>query len=243
MEINSKNNERVKQWVRYQERKHRQKDRMFLVEGMHLIEEAHQQGLIECIIVKKGYSHPFTQYPMYEVSDEIMKKISSSVSGSDIIAQLHYLKEPSQLKERIILLDNIQDPGNVGTMIRTAYSFGFDCVVLSSQGVDLYNEKLIRSSQGAIFHIDVMQRDLSEVIQILKTQDIPVYATDLKASKPLSQIESKGKCAIVFGNEGSGVSGSILKQCDQNIIIEMPQFESLNVAVAAGICMYHFKKG
>ncbi|MEF9921203.1 MAG: RNA methyltransferase [Erysipelotrichaceae bacterium] len=242
MEITSKNNDKVKQWVRYQEKKYRELDQMFLVEGTHLIEEAKKAGLIECIIVKKGFDHPYHEYPIYEVNDEIMKKISSSVSGSDIIAQVHFPINIKKLGHRIILLDDVQDPGNVGTMIRSALSFGFDQVILSLASADVYNEKVVRSTQGAIFHLSVLRQDLTKIIPLIKEEKILVYATDLKASKGLSTIEKSNKVALVFGNEGNGIHPELLNICDQNIIIEMNQFESLNVAVAAGICMYHFRK-
>ena len=134
-----------------------------------------------------------------------------------------------------------QDPGNVGTIIRTAYSFGFDAVVLSSNSVDLYGDKLIRSTQGALFHIPVFQNDLITVIAQLKKQNIPVYGTALRGGKGLSAFMPVKAVALVFGNEGNGVSEAVLNACDQNIFIEMESFESLNVAVAAGICMYHMR--
>ncbi|MEG0695303.1 MAG: RNA methyltransferase [Erysipelotrichaceae bacterium] len=242
MEITSKNNDKVKQWVRYQEKKYRELDQMFLVEGLHLIEEAHKAGLIECLIMKKGFASPYKEYSIYEVNDEIMKKISCSVSGSDIIAQVHFPQNNKQLGNRIILLDDVQDPGNVGTMIRSALSFGFDQVILSLGCADVYNEKVVRSTQGAIFHLSILRQDLTRIIPLIKAEKTPVYATDLKASKGLSTIEKSNKVALVFGNEGNGIHRELLNLCDQNIIIEMNQFESLNVAVAAGICMYHFRK-
>lgn len=243
MEITSKQNARVKQWQRYAQRKYRDQDHMFLVEGMHLVEEAHQAGIISCIITKQGFEHPYMMYEHYEVSEDIMHKISASVSGSDIIAQVHYPKPPQSLGKRVVLLDDVQDPGNAGTIIRSALSFGFDAVIFSQHSVDLYNEKLIRSTQGALFHIPVIKADLKDMIAKLKAEGFMIYATDLKASKALSGVQPHERSALIFGNEGNGVSKEVLSMSDQNIIIEMHTFESLNVAVAAGICMYHFYNG
>ena len=240
MEITSKTNSKVKQWVRYQQKKYRDEDQCFLIEGEHLIEEALKTGLVEYIMVRDGYQHGLNNLCTYICSDEVMDKISMSVSKANIMACVQYIKQPEVIGKKLILLDHVQDPGNVGTIIRTAHSFGFDGVILSDESVDIYNEKLIRSTQGALFHIPVWKQALLEVIQTCKNHLIPVYATSLHKAEPLQKIIVKDECALIFGNEGNGVSEEILKMSDQNIIIEMSAFESLNVAVAAGICMYHF---
>lgn len=242
MEITSKTNQKVKQWMRYHQKKYRDADQRFLIEGEHLIEEAAEHAFIECIMVRKGYPHTFHSYPCYECSDEVMDKLSMSVSKADIMACVTYIQKPDQWGKRLILLDQVQDPGNVGTIIRTACSFGFDGVILSDHAVDLYNEKLIRSTQGALFHIPVWRQSLSEAVKTCQRLQIPVYATSLHQADKLSDIKKVSSCVLIFGNEGSGVSQELLDLSDQTIIIEMAAFESLNVAVAAGICMYHFRK-
>ena len=243
MEINSLSNAKVKQWAKYKEKKYREQDKQFLIEGEHLIEEAHQAGLISCILCLQGRISIYNQYETYEVTPEILKKLSDSVSGAWIMALCHYPQHTlDALGKRVILLDDVQDPGNAGTIIRTALSFGFDSVVLSNNSVDIYNEKVIRSTQGAIFHIPVLRNDLSNVIDDLRKQHIAVYATALHNALPLSQVESIQNVALIFGNEGRGVHEDILAITDKNLYIEMETFESLNVAVAAGICMYYFKK-
>lgn len=242
MEITSKTNQKVKQWVRYHQKKYRDEDQMFLIEGEHLIEEAAEDADIVCIMVRKGVKHAFSSYPCYVCSDEVMDKLSMSVSKADIMACVHYLQAPAEWGKRLILLDQVQDPGNVGTIIRTACSFGFDGVILSDHAVDLYNEKLIRSTQGALFHIPVWRQSLMDAVKACHNQQIPVYATSLHKAVKLRDMKRVSSCALIFGNEGSGVSQELLAVSDQNIIIEMHAFESLNVAVAAGICMYHFRK-
>lgn len=242
MEITSKTNQKVKQWVRYHQKKYRDEDQKFLIEGEHLIEEAIKHAAIECIMVRKGVKHAFSSYPCYVCSDDVMDKLSMSVSKADIMACVSYLKAPMKWGNRLVLLDQVQDPGNVGTIIRTACSFGFDGVILSDQAVDLYNEKLIRSTQGALFHIPVWRQSLLEALEICHNHQIPVYATSLHKAVTLSDMKRVSSCALIFGNEGSGVSPELLAKSDKNIIIEMTAFESLNVAVAAGICMYHFRK-
>lgn len=243
MEINSLTNSRVKQWVKYKEKKYREQDQCFLVEGEHLVQEAHHAGLIEQIIIEQGKTFAESTYETFEVSKEILKKLSDCVSGTWIMAVCHYPQyTEDMLGDHIILLDNVQDPGNVGTMIRTALSFGFDSVVLSDHAVDIYNEKVMRSTQGALFHLPVMRMDIMALIPHLKKRGIPVYATALRGAKAMATFEKPEKIALVFGNEGNGVRDEILSLADEKLYIEMHTFESLNVAVAAGICMYYFKK-
>lgn len=238
MEITSLTNAKVKQWVKYKEKKHREQDQVFMIEGEHLLQEAYQAGLIDCILVEKGKEPLYQEFPVYVVTKEILKKLSNSVSGTWIMAVCHYPKQQEIKGKKVILLDGLQDPGNVGTIIRTAVSFSYDTVVLSNQSVDLYNDKLIRSTQGAIFHLNVVRCELPKTIVELKNKGYTIYGTSLHDAKPLAQIKPSESYALIMGNEGQGVSQEVLDLADQNIYIEMDTFESLNVAVAAGICMY-----
>lgn len=241
MEITSLTNAKVKQWSKYKEKKYREQDHMFLIEGEHLIQEAKQAGIIEGIIVEQGKSHVFTAYPTYEVTKDILKKLSDCVSGTWIMAVCHYPVYET-IGRKVIVLDDVQDPGNVGTIIRTALSFGYESVVLSKYGVDLYNDKLIRSTQGALFHLPIMRGDIVEILHQLKQQGMLIYATALQNATSLQQINTRNTdIALVFGNEGVGVSSQVLELSDYRVCIEMQTFESLNVAIAAAICMYEFQ--
>ncbi len=243
MEINSTSNARVKQWLKYHEKKHREKDRRFLIEGEHLIQEAIYSGLLDTLILSKDcpYSFDFAGERII-VSDEILHKCKFGVSLPSCMGVCHYKTDELSLGKKVILLDDIQDPGNGGTIIRTAHSFGFDAVIFSKKSVDLYNDKMIRSSQGAFFHQRVFQMDLVEIIEMCRQQGFEVYATALKDSEGLSKVEPSEKVALIFGNEGAGVSEQILNMSDRRLFIEMSCFESLNVAIAAGICCYYFRK-
>lgn len=243
MQITSLTNNKVKQWYKYQQKKYRNQDQKFLIEGYHLIEEAHKANLIEAIIIKEGINNPYPNiYEEFIVTKPIMDKLSMHKSSENIMAICHMNKQELDLNHnKIIILDDLQDPGNIGTIIRTAYSFGFITIIMSSNGTDLYNDKLIRSTQGAMFHLNIIQTDLIPIINILKNNGFTIYGTSLKNANPLSSIKPKYPLALVFGNEGNGISSTILEACDQNIIIEMNNFESINVAVAAGICLYQFK--
>ncbi|RGC12282.1 RNA methyltransferase [Absiella sp. AM54-8XD] len=242
MEITSLTNAKVKQWSKYKEKKHRDKDHKFLIEGEHLIEEAHKANLIECILIEQGKENMFPAYETYEVTRDILKKLSDSVSGTYIMAVCHMPNISSiDFGNKVIVLDDVQDPGNVGTIIRTAFSFGYTSIVLSNHSVDVFNEKVIRSTQGALFHMPIIRGDIMELLQELKQQGITLYATSLHEATPLQQTPKKTPCALIFGNEGNGVSKDVIDYSDHKVFIEMDTFESLNVAVAAGICMYEFK--
>lgn len=243
MEITSCANARVKQWVKYHEKKYRDKDQRFLVEGEHLIQEAIAAGLLETLIKTKNCPYEFNfDKEVILASDEVMHKLRMNVSTSTCIGVCRYKDSNIKLGSKVVLLDDVQDPGNAGTIIRTAHSFGFDSVVLSNRSVDLYNEKLIRSTQGALFHMAVVKSSLNDVITKLKKEGVKVYATALQNARGLSEYQNEAKTALIFGNEGKGVSEEVLAMADDRIFIEMSTFESLNVAIAAGICCYAFRK-
>jgi TrmH family RNA methyltransferase len=187
-EITSLTNDRVKFWTRLHQSKYRRETGLFLVEGEHLIQEAGKAGLVDTLISVKGVPHGFLFGTMVEVTKEIMRKLCVTESNSDFVAVCVDWKLPETLGDKVLLLDQLQDPGNVGTIIRTALSFGFDSIVISENAVDLTNEKVIRASQGAIFHIPTMQADLAETIVKLKKQGIPVLGTGLKQAIDLQDI-------------------------------------------------------
>lgn len=241
MEIQSTQNEKVKLWTKYHQKKYRDRDHCFLIEGTHLIQEALQAKRLQTLLVRKGCPILFNDAnEIFEVSDEVIKKLTQNVSKVDYIGVCTIKKEADLQYKKVILLDDVQDPGNLGTIIRSAYSFGYDAVLMSQGCVDVYNDKVIRSTQGALFHIPIFQTCLIDEIKQLQTQNIKVYGTSLHDAVALSTCDTNEEVALVFGNEGSGVKSEILSLCDQNIKIEMHTFESLNVAVAASICMYYF---
>lgn len=238
-EITSLQNKKIKEWTSLHHKKDRDRTGLFLVEGEHLIEEALKADAVETIVTDTQC--PFEFREVFHVTPQIMKKLSENVSAVHLIAVCHQKsKKPARMK-RVILLDGVQDPGNLGTLIRTALSFSFDCVYLSEDTCDVYNDKAIRSTQGALFHMPVMRGNLSEIMNDLKKDGFLTIATSLKESKTFAQIPSQEKMAFVFGNEGQGVTEIIQKQADERLRIEMHGFESLNVAVAGGIVMYHYR--
>ena len=239
--ITSLQNAKVKFWTSLKDKKSRDLHGLFIIEERHLIEEAFNAGVLESLLYLTGDT-PYVNAPeLYECTEGILKKVSGTVSQNRQIGIAK--KNPVHSEEnRVFLLDEVQDPGNVGTIIRTAKSFGFDTVILSEGCADPYGHKAIRSTQGALFSLNVRYGNLSEEIQTLKNRGIPVYGTSLKDAVPLDEITPAEHATIILGNEGNGVKQELLSLCDQKIRIPIEGFESLNVAIAGGILAYAFRK-
>ena len=243
MVITSTDNDRIKGYIKLKERKNRKKSNEFLVEGTHLVLEACKKGIVKEIILEEDASF-ITDLPIVYVSKEIMKKLSEMDTPSNVMAVCNMLDNKIS-GEKFLLLDDIQDPGNLGTIIRSAMAFNVDTIVLSPNTVDLYNPKVVRATQGMMFHINIVINDLKEVIEELKSRDIPIYGTrvDSGSDVRLLRDEKTDKYALIMGNEGNGVSTDILDMCDEYLYIKMnDKVESLNVGVATSILLYKLNK-
>ena len=235
MLITSVNNDKVKELVKLKEKKYRDKTGLFFVEGIDLVEEAYKNSMIKELFVLDG-ENVSIDVPVTYVSYDVMKKISDMESISEYYA-VCYKKEELEIENRIVILDGIQDPGNLGTIIRSAVAFNFDTVVLSKNTVDLYNPKVLRSTKGMLFNINIIVRDIEEFINDLDGWTI--YGTDVINGNNIKDEDISSKVAIVIGNEGRGISDSVKKLCDKFIYIGMnSDCESLNASVAASILMY-----
>ena len=231
MNITSLQNEHVKYWNSLKEKKVRDKERRFLIEGDHLINEAKRQNLIiETISVIDSTAD-------YLVTEDIMKKISSQTSISYNAAVVRFIPEDS-ISGNIIILDGIQDPGNLGTIIRSCIAFNFTTIILGDNSVDLYNPKVVRATEGMIFHINVLRRNLVEFIPTLKNLGYKIVGTDVINGVDIKNLKHDD-IALVLGSEGQGMSKSVRELCDEFVYINMNEScESLNVGVAASILMY-----
>lgn len=244
MVITSLDNDRIKGYIKLKERKYRKKTNTFIVEGMHSVLEAYKKGMVVELILKEDISLPL-DVPYVYVTEEIIKKISDAVSPPDVLALCKMANDNVILGERLLLLDGIQDPGNLGTIIRSAVAFNVDTICLSPDTVDIYNPKVLRSTQGMIFHTNIIIKRLNDVISMLKEKEIPIYGTRVDYGIDVSTLREKDrkKYALVMGNEGNGVSEEILDMCDEYIYISMnPDVESLNVGVASSIILYELDK-
>lgn len=238
MVITSVNNEYIKKLCKLKEKKYRDIENKFLVEGYHLVMEAYNAKLLDSVVLLEGEKVPIYDIDITYVSKDVMKKLSDVVSGSHIIGIVRK-KEDKMVGDRILILDDIQDPGNLGTMIRSAKAFGFDTIILSKNSVDLYNPKVVRSTQGMLFYVNILVRDLGCFINNLKEDDYVIYGSDVRNGIDVREEDIPSKIAIVIGNEGNGISAEVKKLCDKNLYIKMSdEVESLNAGVAASILMY-----
>lgn len=248
-EIRSVKNELIKQLKKLHQKKYRDQQERYLIEGFHLIEEAAKTQEIEMVFVdERGkrewhqWLEKHTEIQQYDVSEDVLQSLSELPTPQGIIAVVKKHSLTVDLDGAWLLLDNVQDPGNVGTMIRTADAAGFTGVVLGKGTADIYSTKVLRSMQGSNFHLPIISMDLTQAVTIFKEKQIPVYGTELnKDAIDYRQAAPGKKVALILGNEGQGVRPELLEMTDQNLYIPIyGQAESLNVGIAAGILMYHF---
>lgn len=238
MLITSKDNGRIKEIRKILNKKYSLEKGLFIIEGENLVEEAIKNNLLKELYVLEGYECKY-DFQYDEVTHEVMKSISNLKSTPRLLG-VAKIKKEEKIGKKIIILDDIQDPGNAGTIIRNAVAFGIDTVVFSKSSVSVYNEKTLRSTGGMIFNINIIIDDLEDVISQIKDNNIKVIGTSLNTSKSLETLEKMDNFAIIFGNEGNGVSEDILSLCDEVIKINMnSKCESLNVAVSSGIVLYN----
>ena len=231
--IESVNNERIKRFSKLQNKKYRDLEGFFIVEGEHLVEEAKKKNLLVEVFSLDGSDGTI-------VSEAAMRKLSGLKSVPKVLG-IAKKPENTQIKGNILMLDGIQDPGNLGTIIRSAVAFNIDTIVASLDTVDVYNTKTLRSSEGMIFNINYVTADLENIIKNLK--DYNVYVTNVLNGESLDDIETKGNYALIVGNEGSGVRKNIQELATNTLYIPMnDKCESLNVAIATSIILYELNK-
>lgn len=237
MLITSLDNLKVKKYVKLKNKKYRDIEKMYLVETNHLVEGAlNHQVLVDLLVLENeqvSYNFNYTY-----VTKEIMKKLSNLETIPKVIGVVKMLEPSNNLGNSILLLDDIQDPGNLGTIIRSSVAFNVSTIVLGLNCVDLYNEKVIRSTQGMLFKINIMRADLKEIIANLKKDNYLILGTNVKNGVDVKNIKVN-KYALIMGNEGKGVKEELLTLCDKNLYIKMNNnCESLNVSVATSILLY-----
>ncbi|MDE6241219.1 MAG: RNA methyltransferase [Anaeroplasmataceae bacterium] len=228
--ISSMDNLKIKSLLKLKQAKYRKQEQKFIVEGTHLVSEARMAGvLIEAYSIeeKEGY---------IQVSEGIMKKICNTDSVVKDLGLCKMLTK-SELSDKVLILDGVQDPGNMGSLMRSACAFGFDTIFIGTGSVDIYNDKVIRSSQGAIFKLNFL---FGNICDFLKTLNHKVYGTNVVNGISLTEVKKEKRVAIILGNEGNGISKEVQDLGLENIYIPMKNMESLNVAVAGSIILYKF---
>lgn len=231
--ITSKDNNEVKYINRLRKASFRDSEGVFIVEGFHLVDEAYKRGLLLKVISTKEEDF---EVPHLIVSESILKYLSTLSNPS--IMGLVKIKENNNIEGNLILaLDNIQDPGNLGTILRSAKAFNVKTILLSRDSVSLYNDKVIRSGQGLIFDLNIIRCNLEDMIKKL---GFKVLVTDVEGGTDINNYKLTERSILVMGSEGRGVSSRIKALKDEALYIKMNKdCESLNVAVAASIIMQH----
>ena len=241
MLITSPDNKKIKELVKLKQKKYRDSMEKFIVETGHLIKEAFLEGrLLEVYVLENNELSFKVDVPVYYVSVSVINKLKN-ISTSKFIGVVSKKESKEYRGKRYLLLDRVSDPGNLGTIMRSAVAFNVDTLIVSLDSCDIYNDKVIRASEGAIFKLNIIRCDLSQAINTLKKLDIAIYGTDVKNGVDVREIP-KDNFAIIMGNEGAGISSDVKKLVENNIYIKTSNVESLNVAMAASIILYELNK-
>ena len=237
--IESLENKNIKNIKKLRDKKYRDKENKFVVEIPNVIKEALNNNLLIELYVKENTSFDI-DFPVTYIKESIFNKIKT-IGTTNVIGIIKKEENDKLIGTKYILLDSIGDPGNLGTIIRSALAFNIDTLVLGDNCVDLYNDKVIRATEGAIFKQKIIKMNLEECINKLKTKNINIYTTNVNNGINVEEIE-KDNFAIIMGNEGRGVDPKINALVDNAIYIKTNNVESLNVGVATSIIMYELNK-
>ncbi|MEJ8547768.1 23S rRNA (guanosine(2251)-2'-O)-methyltransferase RlmB [Brevibacillus borstelensis] len=261
--IASVQNPLVKRLHQLLNRKGREEQKRFLVEGAHLVEEAlNSRAQVATVLYDesreidpaclRAIDQRGPDVQVVAVSAAVLGKLTETKSPQGIVAEVkidlangaQWMEQASSRDYLLLALDVIQDPGNLGTILRTAEAAGVDAVVLGEGSVDPYNGKVVRATMGALFRLPVFHASLSETIQALQKQGARVLVSSLKEnSLAYDEADYRGKTVIVIGNEGRGVSEQVALLADSYVHIPLyGRAESLNAAVAAGILVYEAQR-
>ena len=252
--IRSPQNKKIKRWNQLKHKNTRRKLGVYLIEGWHLVGTAIQthQPILTLLATQKQFRLHRAQISLFNnvilITEPVARKLALTMHPQGIFALVKIPRTLSVEPNRVhsgswLLLDQIQDPGNIGTMVRTADAAGFSGVVFGSGTASLYNPKVIRAMQGSQFHLKLIRGNLQNWILALRKNHLSVYGSQLNPQAvDYRKVPQSDDFALIMGNEGNGMQASLLKQTTENLYIPLPgQAESLNVAVAAGILMFQLR--
>ncbi len=253
--ITSKDNEIIKSVKKLKEKKYRDENKEFIVEGIKLIQEAIEENAkIKMIIVceecmkeeciEQKLLYQIAKYDCIYVSEKVFSTITDVKTPQGMLAVIEMENTEEKIKfdeDIIFVLDGVQDPGNLGTILRTIDSVGLSQIIVSKDTVDAYNPKVVRSTMGAIFRVKVIEsQDLIRTLRNIKKHRFEILATSLETTEDIYDVDYNKK-VIVIGNEANGISNEILQLAD--IKAKIPMFgktESLNAAVATSVIAYEY---
>ena len=245
MIIRSKDNEIIKNIKKLKDKKYRLDS--YIVEGIKMVKEAISENQeIELIVIREEFEIDFDtkNIKIVTISNKIFNDISDVKTPQGILAVIKK-NQNNQIEtnqEYILALDSLQDPGNMGTIIRTADSANINQIIINKTTVDPYSPKVIRSTMGAIYRTNIIEvEDLKATLKEMKSKGFQIITTDLKATQSIYDINYNNKTVVVIGNEANGVSQEILQTADKKVIIPMlGKTESLNASIAASIMIYEY---
>ncbi|HHD2751941.1 TPA: TrmH family RNA methyltransferase [Clostridium perfringens] len=248
LEIESKNNNLFKEIKKLKEKKHRIKSNKYLIEGLRFVEEAIKSKVsIDSIIFTEVFKEKNPEFflninediKLIQMNDALLKQLCSTENPQGVIGVINMQNKELKSGELVVLVDKVQDPGNMGTIIRTAHAAGAAGIVMTKGTVDIYNDKTLRSTMGSIFYIPVVEDDSLEYVKSLKEDGYRLVVSSLQGKNNFFEENLQGKIMIAVGNEGNGVSDEVYEIADIKVKIPMPgEAESLNVAVATSIMIY-----
>ncbi|SHJ61292.1 TrmH family RNA methyltransferase [Tepidibacter formicigenes] len=258
MEITSKENEKIKYTKSLLKNKKRLQEKKYIVEGYRILDQAIQcKADIDYVIFKDEFLNKEehkkfvdflknNNFRIYKTTNKLFKEITDTEKPQGILAVIRYKEYNldeilNNNSNFLIILDRIQDPGNMGTIVRTADAAGANGVILLKGCVDIYNPKVIRSTMGSIFNMSIIQEN-EEIIDYLKEKGFNIVSSYLNTDNYYNNVDYGDKVALVIGNEGNGIKDEIIEKSD--ILVKIPIYgkaESLNAAMASGILMYEIK--
>jgi len=241
MLITSLDNKKIKKYFKLKQKKYRDLEQLFLIESEHLIVEAlKDKKLVDLLVLEDTKVE--IEFDFTYVTENVMKKLTNLETVPEMIGVARMNEPREELGDKVLLLDDISDPGNLGTIIRSSLAFGVLDIVLGNNSVDLYNDKVIRSSEGMLFKVNVLRGNLKDYVSSLKKNGYLILGTNVKDGVDVREIKAS-KFALIMGNEGRGVSEELSLMCDKNLYIKMnPNCESLNVGVATSILLYELNR-
>lgn len=248
LEIESKNNNLFKEIKKLKEKKHRIKSNKYLIEGLRFVEEAIKSKVsIDSIIFTESFKEKNPDLflkineniKLIQMNETLLKQLCSTENPQGIVGVINMQNKELKSGELVVLVDKVQDPGNMGTIIRSAHAAGAAGIVMTKGTVDIYNDKTLRSTMGSIFYIPIVEDNSLDFVKSLKKEGYKLVVSSLQGKNNFFEENLQGKVMIAVGNEGNGVSDEVYDIADIKVKIPMPgEAESLNVAVATSIMIY-----
>lgn len=244
--IDSTKNEVIK-WVAKLQAKSKQRyeEKLFVVEGFRQLLEVEASSLHSVFACKEEDLANYDMVPRYKVSEDAMKTMSSEVTPQGILAvvkmpKLDFVESDLHAKGLYLILENLQDPGNLGTILRVCDAVKVDAVIMSRNCVDLFNPKVVKATMGSLWHLPiVVAHELEPIIQKMNEKNISVYGAYLTDSKEMYEFDYQEGTCFVIGNEGKGISNELIQVCKERVRIPMPgRSESLNASIATSVLLY-----